>query len=72
MEQFHLYLCNSLHVSLSKLQTTEVCQSLSDLISTAETMRFIEKIKRSSSTDNFSAVEWGKALAVSLSMSKNS
>lgn len=56
--------------SLSELQTTEVCHSLSDWISVSEVSRLIEKIKRSSSTDDFSAVEWGKALAVSLSMSK--
>ncbi len=56
--------------SLSELQTTEVCHSLSDWISTSEALHLVEKIKRSSSTDDFPAVEWGKALAVSLSMTK--
>lgn len=56
--------------SLWELQATEVCRSLSDLMPTSETMYFIEKIKQSSSTYDFKAVEWGKALAVGLSMSK--
>lgn len=51
---------------------TEVCLSLSDLMPRSEIMSLIKKIKSSSSTYDFSAAEWGKALAVSLSMSKSS
>ncbi len=63
-------LANQLGESLSELQTIEVCRSLSDLMPKSEIMILIEKIKKSSSTIVFSADEWGKALAVGLSMSK--
>ncbi len=64
-------LLSQLGKSLSSLQKTEVCERLPDSMPTAETLQFIEKIKKSKSLHAFPAVEWGKALAVSLSMSKS-